>query len=67
MQLDIVKLEAHRIVMDINKRQFAKKLGVSHQWYYTAVEEDKAPNPRLATINKIAKALDLNPLSLIIK
>jgi transcriptional regulator with XRE-family HTH domain len=65
MELNVKKLEAHRIVKNENPRVFAKRIGVSHQWYYAVISGVKPSNPRLETINKIAEALGLEPKDLI--
>jgi DNA-binding XRE family transcriptional regulator len=67
MELNVNKLEAHRIVFKENPREFAKRLGVSHQWYYIVIGDTGLKiNPRLQTINKIAKALGLDAKELIL-
>ncbi len=38
------------------ERQFARRIGVSYQWYYDFIEADKV-NPRLETVQTIADAL----------
>jgi transcriptional regulator with XRE-family HTH domain len=66
MELNIKKLEAHRIVFNENPRVFAKRIGVSHQWYYAVIAgKNSGVNPRLETINKIAENLGLDPKDLI--
>ena len=66
MEFNVKKLEAHRIVLNENARDFAKRIGVSHQWYYAVIADNNLHlNPRINTINKIARALGLDPKDLI--
>ena len=65
MEFNVEKLEAHRIVLNENPRDFAKKIGVSHQWYYAVISGKKLLNPRIKTIDKIADALGLDPKDLL--
>ena len=65
MEFNVKKLEAHRIVLNENPRVFAKRIGVSHQWYYAVIAGKNLLNPRLKTIDKIADALGLDPKDLI--
>ena len=66
MQVDITKIEAHRIVLGLNIRDFAKKIGMSHQWYYSLVDKNNNhSNLRIETVNKIASALGLKGKDLI--
>jgi len=64
MEINIEKLEAHRIVLNENARQFAKRLGLSHAWYYK-IKNGERINARLDTIEKIAEALKLPAKDLI--
>lgn len=58
MDINIKKLEAHREVFDENVRDFAKRIGVSHTWYYSLLDGNNQ-NPRIETIARIARKLDL--------
>lgn len=63
MQLNIEFLENSRKIHGENIRVFAKRLGVSHQTYYNYfIHPDRIT---LKQINKIAKNLKLNPISLV--
>ena len=66
MKLNIKKLEQFRSVYSESPREFAKRLGVSHAWYYQLIKKDGGTNPSLGVINKIAKGLDIEPRDLII-
>lgn len=64
MELNVERIEAHRIVLNEKPRQFAARIGMSHQWYYDLINGGKA-NVRLDTINKIAASLEVKPKDLI--
>ena len=67
MEIDKNRLEAYRTVFNDNMRAFAKRIGVSHAWYYDLVKakSEYADNARLSTINKIADALGIPAKDLI--
>ena len=65
MKLNTQKLEAFRTIHNENPRQFAKRIGVSHAWYYQVIKKNGGTNPSLGIVNKIAKALDVEPRDLI--
>jgi DNA-binding Xre family transcriptional regulator len=64
MKLNFDVLEAHRTVSRLDKKAFAKKIGVSHQCYYNW-QNTGAPNIKLSTINMVAKKLRVHPNRLI--
>jgi DNA-binding XRE family transcriptional regulator len=64
IKLNFEVLEAHRTVSRLDKKAFAKKIGVSHQCYYNW-RNHGAPNIKLSTINKVAKKLKVNAKTLV--
>lgn len=65
MELNTKKLEQFRSIYSENPREFAKRLGVSHAWYYQLIKKNGGTNPSLGIVNKIARALDIEPRDLI--
>ena len=65
MRIDRDRLESFRRLYAESPRRFAKRLGVSYQWYYDLIEDTNTANPRLETIQTIADALGIPAKDLI--
>ena len=65
MELNVKKLEAHRNVSNETPRDFAKRIGVSHTWYYWVMSGKFLGTVRLKTLDKIAEALGIPAKDLI--
>ena len=58
MRINIEKLESIRKAYGEGIREFVKRIGVSHQWYYNIINGQET-QLYLETINKISKNLKI--------
>ena len=65
MKIDVERLELLRTGFRENPREFAKRIGLSHAWYYQLIRKNGGQNPSLKTLHKIARALNIEPRDLL--
>jgi transcriptional regulator with XRE-family HTH domain len=65
MHVNVEKLEKIRAAFGENVRDFAVRIGVSHQWYYNLINS-KGNSPNLKTVAEVGDKLNLSVKDLII-
>ena len=63
MHFNVRKLEKIRSEKKIGVHQMARRIGISHQKYYDLL--NKYGSPKLDTIDRIAKNLNIDPRDLV--